>query len=151
MAQPVDRDVRGAAEAHVVGMSHYPAPAKHFVLTPNAESLWLRYVGFLEGREPLLSMAYFCLTVLESASGSRGAASKRYRISEKVLRKLGELTATRGDRLSARKATARPQQSLSGAESAWIQSVVKALILRAGEEIYADSSYWIDFPDLPAI
>ena len=38
------------------------------------------------------------------------------------------------------------------AESSKIQfNVVKALILRAGEEPQADSADWIDFPDLPAI
>jgi len=56
------------------------------------------------GDEPLPSMAYFCLTVLEYQAKNREAAAKQYAIDLKVLKKLGGLTA-KGDPMTARKVT----------------------------------------------
>ena len=91
---------------------HYPRPPGTFRLSPDAESILLRYHGYLDGREPLLAMAYFCLTVLEASTratkGKRASAAKKYKTEEKVLRKMGDLTSEKhGDRSSARKATRR--------------------------------------------
>lgn len=108
----------------------YPNPPTGFRLTPDAESILLRFRAYQDGREPLLSMAYFCLTVVESTGigrNRRSNAAKTLRIEESVLRKLGDLTSNRGDRAIARKAhsSARP---LTGAERTWIEATVKQLI-----------------------
>ncbi len=57
---------------------------------------------FLDGQEPLLSMANFCLTVLEWDAGGRPAAASKYNVNLEVLRKLGYLVSERGDVSTAR-------------------------------------------------
>ncbi|MGE5445137.1 MAG: hypothetical protein ACM3SR_11145 [Ignavibacteriales bacterium] len=79
----------------------YPVPVEEFQVTPEVEVLWDRYCRFVEGREPLLAMAYFCLSFLER--GNRTQAAQHYGIQSDVLSKLGELTSTRGDKATARK------------------------------------------------
>ncbi len=109
-----------------------------FHLTPDAENILLRFRGYQDGREPLLSMAYFCLTVVESAAGGcnrRSNAATTFGIEEHVLRKLGEVTSNRGDRASARKAHSSAGL-LTHREREWIEAAVKQLsascaILRA--------------------
>ena len=130
---------------------HYPEPPGTFRLNPDAESILLRYQGCLAGREPLLSMAYWCLTVLEANAGGRKLAATDYRIEEAVLRMMGELTSRRGDRLSARKATAGPAQPLTGPESAWLAAAVKTLIWRLGDTRKPPALPLITMSDFPRL
>ncbi|HMH48858.1 MAG TPA: hypothetical protein VK548_01400 [Candidatus Acidoferrum sp.] len=122
-------------EAHVVvNVSAYPVPPSAFRIPPDVETLWNRYEGFMKGKEPLLSMAYFCLTVVETmyGGGSRSRAGTVLQIDPKVLNKLGELTSERGDAATARKVKPGPARPLSGAESAWVDETIRAIIRRAG-------------------
>lgn len=137
------------ASVHVT-RAQYPAPPPHtFRLNPDAESILVRYQGYLDGREPILSMAYFCLTVLEAKAASRNDAASAYRIDLPVLRKMGELTSTRGDALNARKADAA--QPLTGAEHSWLEAAVKMLIWRLGDTRNASALPLITLSDLPKI
>jgi hypothetical protein len=121
----------GNVTGHVMRRK-YPDAPMGFHVTPDAESILLRFRNYQDGREQLLSMAYFCLTVVESAAGGRNRrdkAAKMFGISERVLSKLGDLTTKHGDLATARKAqsNARP---LTGNESAWIEATIKQLVLR---------------------
>lgn len=140
----------GTVSAHVT-RAHYPEPPGAFRLNPDAESIWLRYQGYLGGREPLLSMAYFCLTVLEANAGGRAPAARTYGIEEALLSKVGELTSCRGDRLSARKATAEPAQPLASPEIAWLEAAVKTLIWRLGDIRRTTALPLITLADLPVL
>jgi len=140
----------GTVSVHVT-RAHYPEPPGAFRLNPDAESILLRYQGYRDGREPLLSMAYFCLTVLEANAGSRRSAARKYRIERALLDKVGELTSRRGDRLSARKATARPAQPLTGPEIAWLEAALKTLIWRLGDTRSATALPLITLADLPML
>ncbi len=140
----------GTVSVHVT-RTRYPEPPGTFRLNPDAESILLRYQGYLGGREPLLSMAYFCLTVLEANAGSRASAAVAYGIEKAVLGKMGQLTSGRGDRLSARKATAGPAQPLTGPERAWLEAVLKALIWRLGDTRDVTALPLITLADLPAL
>ena len=112
----------------------------------------MRYEGYLRGREPLLSMASFCLTVIEDAYNGRTAAAKQMNIDEAVLKKIGNLTATRGDLLTARKINAQStKQPLSGQEGAWLQEAVKAVIRRLGEARSLTPSKTLAMKDLPPL
>ncbi len=142
--------VGDAVSVHL-GIGRYPDPPKLFQITPDVESLWHRFKGHLEGSEPLLSMAYFCLTVLETNAGGRRAASRKYNIDERVLRKLGELTSKRGDRTIARKASPGPLPPLTGSENAWIYTAIKSLILRLGDTRDLRSLPVIRMQDLPSL
>jgi hypothetical protein len=121
------------AAAHVT-RRRYPEPPRAFVVSPDVETMWHRYQGYLDGREPLASMAYACLTLLEASAGGRNRAVKKYGIEIDVLGTLGRLTSSVGDKETARKfkglSEPRPH---TGSEKAWIEAAVKALIRRAGE------------------
>lgn len=134
---------------------HYPAPPCTFRLNPDAESILLRYQGYLGGCEPLPSMAYFCLTVLEATAGGKGdrrqRAAKTYGIEKPVLDKIGELASRPGDRSSARKAAAGPVQPISGLEFGWLEAAIKTLILRLGDTRKAATLPLITMLDLPKL
>jgi len=119
------------------GRRRYPEPTAGFAVSPDVETMWNRYEGYRAGREPLTSMAYMCLTVLEAIPDSRNTridVAKRYGIHPEVLSTLGRLTTVVGDERSARKAHPtvhfRPH---TAAEIAWTEAVVRALIRRVGE------------------
>jgi hypothetical protein len=113
------------------------------MLRGNADvnALWQRYVRYEQTREPLLSMAYFCLTYFEDAAGTGAKGSQRRKmaaealgVEEGVLRKLAELTSTLGDADSARKKN--PQSKGRGPtveEKEWIETTVKLLIRKMAE------------------
>ena len=133
----------------------YPAPPEHFRASRDVEILWKRYEGYTRHREPLLSMAYFCLSWIESRTGSknrRSRAAKKYYIGEKVLNKLGELTATTGDERTARKITrASTVRAPTTKERIWIEAAIKAMIRRVGEIDSASSQPEITMNDLPEL
>lgn len=139
--------------------SSYPGPPQSFVVSPDVDTMWQRYEQCVQGREPLLSMAYFCLTVLETSARSvpgkgnnRDKALRIYAIQDKVLDKLGELTARLGDDGTARKAggAGRP---LTSSEGDWIERCVRALIRRVGERAADPQGQFdrITMADLPKL
>jgi len=141
----------------ILTRTSYPPPPKIFTVSPDVESLWHRYEGYLDGKELLLNMAYFCLSTIELnyGQGRREVAAHTLNVDPKVLNTLGRLTSTKGDSRTARKAPKRgDSQPLSGTECTWIQAVAKMLIRRAGEHAACDDSSTLpkigmsDFPPL---
>lgn len=129
----------------------YPEPSTDFAIDPDVQTLWLRWRGHVEGREPLQSMACFALTVL-MMRGGRSGASSRFGISAQVLTTLARLSSERRDELTARKQIAS-LQLLTPSESAWLRAAVLALVRRAGE-VAADpiaARPQLTMADLPAI
>ena len=130
----------------------YPVPPQHFLVTPDVEALWRRYEGYLNQREPLLSMAYFCLTVIESSAGDRKEAAKKYSIDQAVLKKLGELASTRGDRNTARKYKPNVhQRDLTQDEVEWIKACIEAMIRRVAEQHSPNQQSILTMGDLPKL
>jgi hypothetical protein len=130
---------------------HPRAPDATLRVTPDVGSLWQRYCGYKRGKEPLLSMAYFVLTVVEALGGnSRPAAARTFNVEESVLRKIGELSSTRGDSLTARKRpdAARPLQS---EEHLWLEQAVQKLILQLARSNGAPPLTPLRLADLPAL
>ncbi len=118
----------------------YPCPPSGFVTSPEVELMLGRYEGYLKGREPLPSMAFFCLTVLEYGARNAPAKNKHkrielvYDVDGTVSGELGRLTSTLGDEATARKAeAARENRPHTDRERRWIERCVLALIRRAGE------------------
>ena len=114
----------------------YPAPpSKGLARSPDVESMYRRFVGYFEGSEPLTSMAYFCLTVLETSTvkcrGRRKAAATKYGIDEQVLKNLGRLCSAKGG-AGARKAEGVDHE-LSSHERHFLHMAVRAIIRRAAE------------------
>ena len=85
-AEVIDRNPRKPGEPQVVELSgaavvsistsgtlsaclgRYPEPSSDLLVSPDVETMWGRYQMYLDGKEPLLSMAYFCLTVMEGTT-----------------------------------------------------------------------------------
>ena len=132
-ASPVEVAVTMDAVLSHVTSTAYPLPPTNFVVSPDVETLWQRYEGYLDGQEPVATMAYFCLTVAEwIAEGSRGRAAEKLGISLNLLDKIGELSNP------GRKHTP-DEEPVSDAEEAWLDKAVKLLIRRVGE-VAADPS-----------
>jgi hypothetical protein len=106
--------------------------------TPWGEAVWDRFCRYREGAEALVPTAYLCLTLLfAGASGEKrlkesklSAAARVFGLPEKVLRKMGELTAT-PDLKHGRKIQGTPrslsEQDLQFIEEALVR-IVQAVI-----------------------
>jgi hypothetical protein len=139
--------------------SKYPDPPTVFTVTPDVKTLWHRYNNYLDGNEPLPSMANFCLTLVENKADGKGKKEKRefaanlFKIDKPILNMLGNLTANRGDPMTARKVPdkGRSMTALSEKEKKWIEAVVKIFIQRMGELANIQTAKLITMTDLPKI
>ncbi len=114
----------------------YPKPSVNFSATPEVEILWARYQACIEGRESLLSVAYFCLTFVENlAGGGPQRTSKKYKISRNVFDRISRLTGgERGDYLTARKVVSKdPPKPLTQVDLRWLDAAIRIIIWRLGE------------------
>jgi HAMP domain-containing protein len=138
-----------AVASAIVIRKRYPAPPLDFHATTEVETAFRRWRAYLEGREPLLSMAYFVFTVLVPENGrSRQEASALFAIEETVLRTLSGLSSVRSG-LDARKFTASNPVPLSDHERAWLEDAVRRLIYRLGEHAGGAALTLIQMDDLP--
>ena len=149
------RSPGGELRASISSLSQYPKPpSASLTITPDVQSMYDRLMDYRAGREPLPSMAYFCLDVLQKSIGApcrrRQAAAKQYRIDRAVLDQIGNLSSEKGD-TQARKAAGigRP---LTPSETRFLKEAIKALILRASEVAHDpknESRAEIKLSDLP--
>lgn len=119
----------------------FPSPPETIVSTPETERMFFRYGLFFAGKEPLLSMAYYCLTELEEKIEPRKprktGSSKRNRIGQElgidpeVLNRVGELSSEYEDDEVGRKAGTK--KKLSESERRWLKKAVMLLIRRLAE------------------
>jgi hypothetical protein len=110
---------------------HYPPPPSGMAIMPGSdvEAMFDKWSRYKANQAELADTANFCLTALEGMQKTkdrRGKSAKKFRISKRVLDRLGEL-AERGRKY---KGYGRPY---SGAESTWLEEVLKKIIRRAAE------------------
>lgn len=130
----------------------YPKPPTAFSATPEVMHAYRRWLRYREGNEPLQSMAYFVLTLLESAAGGREFASRTFQIHVDILRTMGRLSSTKGDATTARKVENLNQfHDLTPAEKQWLEQAVRCLIRRLGEHASGAQVSEIKMADLPQI
>lgn len=117
----------------------YPKPPEGFAVSYEVEFMWGRYERYLQGREPLLAMAYVCLTLLEHSvrhepgkGPDREKAVRKYGVDKKVLDRLGHLTSILGDETEVRKVDSKNRPP-TDEERRWIERCVLDLIRRVGE------------------
>jgi len=112
-------------------------------------------------------MAYFILTLFQKAAeeatsaekaasakeGARKRAARHFRIDEKVLGKIGELSSKRGDERTARTAHEPGEkfQELTSVEKQWLEEAIPRVILRLGEHAPSISLALISLGDLPRL
>jgi hypothetical protein len=152
--------LKGIASLSLVGQSvslhltctKYPEPPREFRATPEVQHAYRRWIGFRSGKEPLQSMAYFVLTLLESAAGDRKSAARSFNIEPEVLSTIGMLSSTKGDPDTARKVGPGTQfQELTGAEKQWLEKAIPLVIRRLGEHASGALLTPISLSDLPNI
>lgn len=142
IGQPIRVSVTMSRPTVTVSPLHYPPPPSGVSLNNDIETMYVRYMDYRQGRKSLVDMAYFCLDILQSRNGRKGAVEAN-QISSKVLKKIQVLSSTRGGR-QARKAIGR-NQDLTDQERRFLEEATKAMICRAAEKAHNPDS------DLPKI
>jgi len=157
-ARSVSLGARGMAVLHgratlQLTCSKYPEPPKTFRATTEVQHAYRRWLGYRSGNEPLQSMAFFVLTLLQDAAGNRQAAARSFQIDVKVLNKIGELSSTKGNERTARKGPGpgKQFQELSGAEKQWLEQAIPLVIHRLGEHASGAPLAPISLRDLPSL
>ena len=143
--------VSGTATCHLEKAT-YPDPPSRFVATTTVGHLWNRYQMYLDGRDLLTTMGYFCLSTMQNDAGGRKKVPAKFNIHEDVLTKLGTLTSEVGDEATARKFDQRStKRAHTPSEQAWVEAAVKRIIRRLGEYAYdpAASLPMITMTELP--
>ena len=124
-----------AAEG-TVGVPEYPLPPSDIALNPDVETMYTRYMGYRRGNEPLASMAYFCLTVLEHSTSleekGEHAAVQKYQIGKAVLKKIRVLSSRKGGQF-ARKGDA-VTNDFTSQECSFLEQAIQRIIRRAAEK-----------------
>ena len=141
-ARPARFEVTVGKATCVVSPACYPLPSGVMRITADVQTLYDRYMGYRQGREPLTTMAYFCLTILEK-NNSREVAAKTHGIKFEVLREIGRLSSEKGGQ-QARKASGT-NNNLTAQDRRFLEEAIKAIIRRAAEKAYAPNS---DFPEI---
>ena len=171
-AELIDRDPPGPGESQVtrakaaslvlmagsvtvhLTCNKYPEPPSAFRTTPEVEMGYQRWLGFRSGKEPLQSMAYFVLTLLQSSAGNRNEAARVFQIEAEVLRTMARLSSTKGDAITARKVKVEHVQllqDLTGTEKHWLEQAVRRLIRRLGEHASGVPLTMITMQELPRL
>lgn len=139
-----------------VTANSYLAPPEEFEPSPAVERMLAVYEDYLEGRRPIGSMGYYCLTELGNRLGGRTTWRNRLDISNNVATTLSRLTGGVGDHQTGRKVGGgvdhRPH---TPSETQWIKRTVALLIRRLGEWEHDPDRDWPkltmgDLPDLPS-
>ena len=123
----------------------YPPPPSGMKIDADVQSMFDRWTGYHSEKEPLASMAYFCLTILEALANPkngarknqkrkpfqpgpvRRAAAEDYKIAVEVLSKIGELSSVKGGR------KAGGQVDFRIPEKRFLEKAVEAMIHRLAE------------------
>ena len=123
-------------KASAVASRPYPIPPSGVTVdpdNPDVSTLFRRYEGYCNGEEPLPSVAYFCFTMLTKyMSAGPEDASRKYGISQRVLRTVSMLSSLKGGPSSARKNTG-VCDALTPQEVRFLEEAVKVMVLRAAE------------------
>jgi hypothetical protein len=144
--------VTGYAATILITQTSYPPPPQDFRTTPEVEAAYGRWKAFREGREPLQSMAFAVLTLLQSVAGGRRQAASTFQVDIRVLHTIGRLSSTKGDAVTARKfKQGLHVDPLSGGESSWLEAAVRQLVRRVGEHAAGVRLSRMSMRDLPAL
>ena len=139
---PLRSEVTISKAVLTVSPPHYPSPPSGLKIIPDVQTLYDRYMGYRQGKEPLTTMAYFCLTVIERSPAKNDFSSR-------VRDKIRHLSSGKGGQ-QARKADGR-DSDLTDQDSRFLDEAIKAVILRAAERAHGPDRALpqISMSDLP--
>ena len=128
-----------------LSLSHYPSPPSRMKITPDVQLMYDRYMNYLQDRDPLTSMAYFCWTMVKDNPTTKTDFSR------KVCHTIGRLSQGGGPK-SARKREGIDKEPLTDQDCRFLIEAIKAIILRASERAHDPDSDLpqISMSDLPA-
>ncbi len=118
-------------------MNCYPAPSKSFVSSQLTDELIYRLQQYIDGREPLPTVAYYVLERLErvfvpdKVNDTRKELGKILNVEFKVLDNLGKIS-NKHDSIIGRHAGLKPNP-ITQMELGWLDEVVFRLVERVGE------------------
>lgn len=130
----------------------YPLPPSSISINPDIQTMFDRYMNYRRRREPLPSMAYFCLDYLLRCAGDEKSTSGKYRISRNVIEKIRKISSTKGGPSGARKGGGVSHE-LTNEESRFLEEAVEKMIRRAAEKAHNPDADLpnIKMSDLPPI
>ena len=129
---------RASFRMRAVSRRYPEPPADCDFQHPDVKAMYVRFIGHRQGDEPLASMAYFCLTVLEHSvqpPKRREKAARRWRIDKAVLDRVAELSSTRGG-TAARKAEGIGKP-LTSEERRFLHDAIRSTIGHAANMAYS--------------
>jgi hypothetical protein len=147
--------LRAFAPTVIRGNSTYPEPPEGYARSPVTDRLVTRLKRLRDQRAELPAVSYCVLDTLEHEFGGEGPrrrerAAVALGIDPRVLRKLGELSAT-PDPDIGRKAGTDPR-ALTAAERGWLDAALMVLVRRIGERAANhDDLPVIGMADLPPL
>ena len=131
----------------------YPLPTSGIRINADVQTMFDRYMNHLRGREPLSSMAYFCLDLLLlRCGGDKKTTCREYQISRNVLEKIKQISSTKGGPSGARKGGG-VSNVLTNEERRFLKETVERMIRRAAEKAHNPDADLpkITMSDLPPI
>jgi hypothetical protein len=164
-AKLVDRSTPGSVTAAVemaealvgsnhvtvtIGHAEYPQPPSEILaMSPLVTDLihWVR--DSRERQQRLLVVAYLFLTRLEFEYGGRARAAKMLNLGQRVLDKLGELSA-KNDPTERRKVK-RPREHLTEAERQWILTALPRITRQVAEIAAGGAPPQLNMSELPVL
>ena len=127
--------------------THYPAPPSgvRVTITPAVQTMYDRYMGYCQRREPLASMAYFCWSMI------KGSPIAKTDLSNNVGKKIGSLSSEKGGR-QARKASGK-DTDLTAGEERFLEQAIKEVIRRTAQRAHSPDRVLpqISLSDLPPV
>ncbi len=118
----------------VLRPARYPEPPAPNMMkrTPDIDSMYHRYLGYRAGREPLPSMAYFCLDMLKGMASQDGETAARvFGISSKFLKEMGRVSSTMGGKMARKRKGLK--QPYGPDDMKFLDAAIQRMILRATE------------------
>ncbi len=121
-------------------MLKFPSPPSDVSVNaddPDTNTMFERLMNCQRGKEPVTSMANFCLTVIEGLfdRGKRKKAASHFKINLDTLKRIGDLCANKGGPLGARKRTGI-RNDLTTEEREWLVKSVKEIICRVAKKAH---------------
>lgn len=123
------------------------------IFTTEMESAWIRYKKAKIGiGESIQSASYYLLTVAINYTGKNFKEAASFLLFDhRILKKIGELSSTRGTLFTSRKSTNNNFLELKREEIIWLDHAVKYLLIQLGIINGGEAPKKIELNDLPKL
>ena len=143
-AQPLRFDMMVSKATLTVFRNCYPPPPSGLKITPDVQLMYDRYMDYLQGREKLLGMAFFCWSMVKDNTTD---------FSREVCNMISRISGGGGGPEHARKRAGIDEDPLTDQELRFFVEAIKAIIRRAAERAHDPDQNLpkISLSDLPPV